>query len=62
MRVAARRGLAKLEADCGGSGAVLGARVARQKAMKRFRLAINSRWMNGLYALGDQIANQRGLG
>ena len=30
--------------------------------MKRFRLAINYCRMNGLYAFGDQIADQRGLG
>lgn len=57
-----RRGLAELGTDCGGIGAGLGVGTARQKVMKRFRLAINYRWMNGLYALGDQITDQRGLG
>ena len=65
MRVAVRaqrRGLAELGADCDGIGAGLGVGTAGQKAMKSSRLAINYCRMNGLYALGDQIADQRGLG
>ena len=32
------------------------------QAVKRLRLVINYCRMNGLYALGDQIADQHGLG
>ena len=65
MRVAVRvqrRGLAELGTDCGGISTSLGVGTAGQKAMKWFRLAINYCRMNGLYTLGDQIADQRGLG
>ena len=65
MRVAVevqRRGLAELGTYCSGIGAGIGVGIAGQKAIKRFRLAINYCRMNGLYALGDQIADQRGLG
>ena len=65
MRVAVRvqrRGLAELGTDCGGIGAGLGVGTAGQKAMKRLHLVINYCRMNGLYALGDQIADQRSLG